>query len=563
MFSSLRANLIFSFFALLTFFFIAKLYILQIKDHGKYKALAKSQHQSSLVLNAKRGNIYTSDNYPLALTETRYLLYAEPKKIENPTKYAKSIADILEEDSDKRVELELSIKENLLADLFWVPLKKNLTAKQKQKVESLNFEGLGFEEEFVRFYPENTLASHILGFVGSDKEGALAGYFGVEGYYEGELKGVAGIIFQEKDAFGYPIAVGDYKKIPPQNGRSLVLTVDRALQFVIEGRLKDSVEKYGAKSATAIVVEPQTGKIRAMANFPNEGKDITDESTRNKAIADTYEPGSVVKALTMSSAIDMGKVTPETTYVDDGPKSFSGHIVDTWDGKHYGVETMTSVLQHSNNLGAAWVGGVAGAKNLRDYFIKFGFGNKLGIDLEGEDTGIIRELSEWRDIDLATASFGQGISVTPLQVVMAFSAIANDGVLMKPFVVEKIMDDSGKEIAKFAPISLRKVISKESADTMVEMLTAAVSGGEAKFFVSKKYIVAGKTGTAQIPVSGSYDPNKTNATFVGFLPISKKFVMLIKLEEPKTSVYASETAVPVWMDIAETIAIYYKIPPDK
>ncbi|MBU1017266.1 MAG: penicillin-binding protein 2 [Patescibacteria group bacterium] len=563
MFSSLRANLIFSFFALLTFFFIAKLYILQIKDHGKYKALAKSQHQSSLVLNAKRGNIYTSDNYPLALTETRYLLYAEPKKIENPTKYAKSIADILEEDSDKRVELELSIKENLLADLFWVPLKKNLTAKQKQKVESLNLEGLGFEEEFVRFYPENTLASHILGFVGSDKEGAPAGYFGVEGYYEGELKGVAGIIFQEKDAFGYPIAVGDYKKIPPQNGRSLVLTVDRALQFVIEGRLKDSVEKYGAKSATAIVVEPQTGKIRAMANFPNEGKDITDESTRNKAIADTYEPGSVVKALTMSSAIDMGKVTPETTYVDDGPKSFSGHIVDTWDGKHYGVETMTSVLQHSNNLGAAWVGGVVGAKNLRDYFIKFGFGNKLGIDLEGEDTGIIRELSEWRDIDLAVASFGQGISVTPLQVVMAFSAIANDGVLMKPFVVERIMDDSGEEIAKFAPTSLRKVISKKSADTMVEMLTAAVSGGEAKFFVSKKYIVAGKTGTAQIPVSGSYDPNKTNATFVGFLPISKKFVMLIKLEEPKASVYASETAVPVWMDIAETIAIYYKIPPDK
>jgi len=493
-------------------------------------------------------------------------MYAEPNKVTDPTKYAKSLSDILEEDPGKKVDLELDLKEKVSSDLFWVSLKRNLTDQQKQQVENLGFAGIGFEEEYTRFYPEDTLASTVLGFVGSDKEGNPKGYFGIEGYYDGDLKGVEGIIFQEKDAFGYPIAVGDYKKIPPRNGRSLVLTLDRALQFLIEGRLKDAVEKYGAKSGTILVIEPKTGKIIIMANAFNkdeEGEDFAEEAARNKAIADTYEPGSVVKALTMSAAIDMGKVTPATTYIDDGPKSFSGHIVDTWDGKHYGVETTVSILQHSNNLGAAWVGSVVGAKDLRDYFINFGFGSKLGIDLEGEDTGIIRDLSDWRDIDLATASFGQGISATPLQVVMAFSAIANDGVLMKPFVVEDIIDDSGRILSEFDPKSLRRVISKESADTMVEMLTEAVSGGEAKFFVSNKYFVAGKTGTAQIPVGGSYDPNKTNATFVGFLPKSKKFVMLVKLEEPRTSIYASETAVPVWMDIAENLAAYYKIPPDK
>ena len=556
-----RAHIIISFFVSLTLIFVVRLYTLQVRGYEEYKALAKKQHQSSIFLSAKRGDIYTSDNFPLALTEMRYLLYAEPKKIPDPAKYAKSIAIILEKDSIKSEELELALKEKLLSDLFWISLKKNLTLEQIKEIERLKFNGIGFEEEFVRYYPEKGLASQVLGFVGSDKEGNPKGYFGIEGFYEGDLKGISGTIFQEKDAFGYPIAVGDYKKISSKDGHSITLTLDRTVQFIIEEKLKEAVVKYGAKSGTAIVVAPQMGRIIAMANFSSE--EDAEHNARNMAIADTYEPGSVVKALTMSSAIDMGKVTPSTTYVDDGPKSFSGHIVDTWDGKHYGIETIESILQHSNNLGAAWVGKIVGAKHLREYFINFGFGNKLGIDLEGGDTGIIREVSDWRDIDLATASFGQGISATPLQVVMAFSAIANDGILMKPFVAEKIMDEKGKTIAEFEPKALRRVISKKSSETMVDMLTAAVSGGEAKFFVSKKYLVAGKTGTAQIPLEGEYDPSKTNATFVGFLPKSRKFVMLIKLAEPTASIYASETAVPIWMDMAESLAAYYRIPPDK
>ena len=570
MFKNLRLNLVFCGFFLLAALFSLRLFDIQILHHSEYTAMAQNQHFANTPLIAKRGNIYTSDNYPLALTETRYFLYAEPNKINDPTSYAKTISMLLEQDEKKAVELELELKKNLSQkDLFWVGLERNLSLKQKQSIEDLNFEGLGFEDEYVRYYPEGSLASHILGFIRSDEDGNPKGYFGLEGFYNGDIRGVSGFIYQEQDAYGFPVAVGNYKRVLPKNGRGLVLTIDRAVQFLVEKELKSAVENYSAKSGTVIIVEPNTGRVIALANYPNfdplnplEVGGVL-EGTRNLAIASTYEPGSVVKGLTMSAAIDLGKVTPESTYMDDGPKVFSGHLVDTWDGKHFGLETMVSILQHSNNLGAAYVGQKVGASNLREYFIKFGLGEKTAVDLEGEDTGVIRQLSDWRDIDLTTASFGQGISATPLQVAMAFSAISNNGNLMRPYIVSKIIDDFGNVISKFEPRVVRRVISRGSSETLVDMLTKAVSGGEAKYFISQKYLVAGKTGTAQIPIGGKYDPNKTNATFVGFLPKSRKFVMLVKLEEPTVSIFASETSVPVWMGIAESLAAYYGIPPDR
>lgn len=569
MLKNLRLNLVFCGFFLLAVLFSLRLFNIQILHHSEYIAMAQSQHFANTPLVARRGNIYTSDNYPLALTETRYFLYAEPNKINDSTSYAKTISMLLEQNEKKAVDLELELKKKLSQkDLYWVGLERNLSLKQKQSIEDLNFEGLGFEDEYVRYYPEGSLASHLLGFVRSDEDGNPKGYFGLEGFYNGDIKGVSGFIYQEQDAYGFPIAVGNYKKVLPKNGRNLVLTIDRAIQFLVEKELKDAVENYSAKSGTVIIVEPNLGQILALANYPNFDplnplEDEVLEGTRNLAIASTYEPGSVVKGLTMSAAVDLGKMTPESTYMDDGPKVFSGHLVDTWDGKHFGLETMISILQHSNNLGAAYVGQKVGADNLREYFIKFGLGEKTGVDLEGEDTGVIRQISYWTDIDLATASFGQGISATPLQVAMAFSAISNNGNLMRPYVVSKIVDDFGNVISEFEPRVVRRVISKESSETLVDMLTKAVLGGEAKYFISQKYQVAGKTGTAQIPVGGKYDPNKTNATFVGFLPKSKKFVMLVKLEEPTTSIFASETTVPVWMGIAESLAAYYGIPPDR
>lgn len=282
---------------------------------------------------------------------------------------------------------------------------------------------------------------------------------------------------------------------------------------------------------------------------------------RNPAIAETYEPGSVLKALTMSAGVATNTVSPQTTFVDSGPIVVGDYTIDNWNKKHHGLQTMVEVLQKSNNMGAAFVAQKLGARTLREYFLKFGLGFKLGIDLEGEESGTVKKVAVFKDIDLITNSFGQGIAVTPLQLVSAFATIANGGTLYKPYILEKISQEE-KDI-KFEKQSLRQVLPIAKAKVMVEMLTAAAEGGEAKFFVLKKYHVAGKTGTAQIPVPDGYDAQKSNATFVGFLPKSNKFVMLVKLREPSTSIYAAETAVPLWMEITKDLVTYFGIPPDR
>jgi cell division protein FtsI/penicillin-binding protein 2 len=364
--------------------------------------------------------------------------------------------------------------------------------------------------------------------------------------------------------------VGGYRKVPAEDGRDLVLTINRTLQFIVEKKLNQAVSDYGARGGVVIIMEPRTGAILAMASndaAPDpeaETKDSPktgDEPLRIDPIALTYEPGSVLKALTMSAAIDTNTVKPQTTFMDSGPITVSGYTIDNWDGKHHGEESMIEVLQHSNNIGAAWVAQKLGAKTLRDYFLRFGLGKPTGIDLEGEDTGVVKDLSEWRPIDLATASFGQGVSVTPLQLTRIFAAIANGGELVRPFVVLELHD--ADRVIKVKPEVVGRPISKKSAEIMVEMLTAAVEGGEAKYYNIKTHKVAGKTGTAQIPVGGRYDPRKTNATFVGFLPHDPRFVMLVMLRQPSSSIYAAETAVPLWMDIARELIVYYGIEPDK
>jgi cell division protein FtsI/penicillin-binding protein 2 len=354
------------------------------------------------------------------------------------------------------------------------------------------------------------------------------------------------------------------------------LTIDRGLQYLIEKKLKEGVEKYNAADGVIIVSDPSDGSIMGMAVYPtyNPGninlKDIivSEKSGRkayervNLAISALYEPGSVIKPLTVSSAIDLGKVTPETIYYDNGPVSYSGYIINNWDGKSLGQMNIIKLLQKSNNIGAAWVGHLVGSEALSSYFRKFGIGGLSGISLEGEETDTLRSASDTTDIDLATMSFGQGISASPLQVLFAYNAMANGGVLYTPRIVSQIIDSDGK-ITKIQPKEVGRVIKESTADTMIDLLVQAVDGGESKYFNIKNYKVAGKTGTAQIAVAGGYDPQKTNATFLGFLPSSKKFSMIVKLREPQTSPYAAETAVPLWMELAGEIAKYYSIPPDR
>jgi cell division protein FtsI/penicillin-binding protein 2 len=445
----------------------------------------------------------------------------------------------------------------------------------KEKILSMKIYGLGFDEEPRRFYPETHLGAHILGFVGSDKEGNRQGYFGIEGGLDAELRGRAGKIMEERDAVGDSILAGGYKRIDPIQGRDVVLTLNSSVQYLVEKKLKEGVEKYDAKSGTAILMDPFTGEIVALANFPTyEPEKFYEESgyvdpdhhrktieRLNKAISEVYEPGSVIKPLTVATAIDKGIVTPETTYLDNGPVQYSDYMINNWDGKHYGPMTIVELLQKSNNIGAAWVGHKAGYNNIYQYFTNFGLGEKTGIPLEGEESGLVRPLEEWRDIDLANISFGQGISATPLQVVSAFNTLANGGYSIKPKIISKLIDN-GKEI-EMPTKNIKQVISKQTSDTMIDLLEKAVSGGEAKYFVLKDYRIAGKTGTAQIPEEGKYAANKTNATFVGFLSGSRKLSMIVRLEEPKTSIYAAETAVPLWMNIITELVEFYGIAPDR
>jgi cell division protein FtsI/penicillin-binding protein 2 len=532
----------------------ARLFNLQILTSEKYKIQARQQHEGRFSIPASRGIIYSSDGFPLVANKTSWLLYGEPKKISNPETAASSLKSIIDIDESKTADI-------LKSDLFWVALKHHISQETREKIEALSLSGIGFEKESTRFYPENDLGKQFFGFVGSNEQGQDQGYFGLEGFYNDDLSGRAGYVLQEIGAFGEPILTGGYNKIPPLNGRDLVLTINRDIQFLLEKHLKSGVEKFGAESGTGIIMDPKTGAILAMADHPLQA---TPSAFLNRAISETFEPGSVMKAVTMSAAINENAVKPQTTMLDSGPVVYSGHTVDNWNSKHHGEETMIEILQHSNNIGAAWVGHQLGSKKLRQYFIKFGFGEILRIDLEGESTGIVKPLNEWRDIDLATAAFGQGISVTPLQMLSALSTIANNGEYCQPYLVSSIRDslDSDNSYNTQSKARKKRVLQKSKAGVIEEMLTAAVSGGEGKFAIIKNYKIAGKTGTAQIPVEGVYDPTKTNAAFMGFLPSSKKFAMLIRLEKPTASHWASETAEPLWMDIAQDLIHYYGIKPD-
>lgn len=558
---------------IISFVAVARLFSVQILSHREYSARAYNQYSDYTALPAKRGEILASDGYPLASNQVSYLLYAEPKKLVAKKEAIKSIVSVLpkevREGESERLAKLLSYKLN------WVALKHNLSPAQKEAIQNLNLEGLGFEEESVRFYPEGNLAAHVLGFVADRGDGTKKGYFGVEGAFDGDLSGRPGKIVEEKDALGFSVLTGGFTRIEPVDGKSIQLTIDRAVQYIIEKKLKEGVEKYNAGDGVIIVMEPATGKILGMAVYPSYDprnmdfkETIVDEKSGRKskehinlAISYLYEPGSVIKPLTVSSAIDLGKANPETTYNDTGSAVYSGHVIKNWDGKALGSMNLIGLLQKSNNIGAAWVGHLVGREALSSYFRKYGIGGLSGVALEGEEAGPLRPVAEITDIDLATMSFGQGILATPLQVLNAFNAIVNGGVLYQPQIVQKIIDARSEIVIE--PKELGRVIKKETSDTMVNMLIKAVDGGESKFFNIKNYIVAGKTGTAEIASVGGYVPRKTNATFVGFLPSSKKFSMIVKLREPQTSIYAAETAVPLWMETAGELAKYYSIPPDK
>lgn len=551
------------FFILLLFCVAARLFYWQIVRGEFLQSQADNQHFTDTKLDAVKGNIFFSDKSILVSTNPTYVLYGLPKEIAKDQKIQVSyaLAKILSESENDLDAMAKDFVNKLEQDLYWVSLKRNIPINQKKQIEKLNLSGIGFNQSSSRFYSEGSSSAHLLGFVNSDDKGN----FGLEGFYDRELKGISGSIRHEKDALGLPILIGDFLTNNARNGKNLILNIDRSIQYIVEQSLKVGVEKYGAKAGSVVVMDPVTGGILAMASFPNYNPakyfDFPKEFYRNPVVADQYEPGSTFKVLVMAAAVNEDLLKADTKCDNcSGPVAISGFSIRTWNNKYYSDSTMKDVIVHSDNTGMVFAARKLGLDKFYSYIENYGFGASTNIDLQDESSPDIRPKKSWGEIDLATASFGQGIAVTPIQMVTAVSAIANGGNLMEPHVVKEITNEDGSFVIK--PKIVRRVIKDSTAQVIKEMMLAAVEEGEARTLKIKGFKIAGKTGTAQIPVAGHYDANKTIASFVGFAPVDNpKFVMLVRFDEPSSSIFGAETAAPTFFDIAKQLLFYYKIAP--
>ena len=563
----------FVFFVFLTAL-VVRLGYWQVIKGSELSESARMQYKSSTVVSAPRGNILAADGSFWALRGESWQIFANPKEIKDQPKIiAEKLAPFLVEDKEDGEERALLLEmidklTELLSkkDLVWVPLGREVDGDTKKSIEALNIKGIGFEPHEARFYPEASVAAQLLGFVGKDQEGGEIGYFGIEGYYNLALSGKSGFQGDEVDAAGTPILLGKGREVNAISGVDLTTSIDKRIQLTISTKLKEGIEKYGAKAGTIIVMEPSTGKILGMESYPSYDPrqywEYGDSYFKNPAVSDAFEPGSVFKVLVMAAGLDAGVIEPDTKCdICAAPLKIDKYTIETWNREYREDSTMLDVIVHSDNVGMAFVGEKLGADKLYDYLEKFGLGKPTGIDLQGEASPALREKGTWNIVDLATTTFGQGIAVTPIQMIRAAGAIANHGVLMAPKIVEKIEGEGWEETNK-GNVGQR-VISAEAASEITAMMAEAASHGESKWTNLRGFKVAGKTGTAQIPIAGHYDAEKTNASFVGFAPYDNpKFIMLVILSEPQSSQWASETAAPLWYAIAKDLFPYLGIQPE-
>lgn len=436
--------------------------------------------------------------------------------------------------------------------------------------EEINFKGIAFSLESYRYYPENELTGNIVGFV-SNSDAVMSGHYGLEEFFNSELTGSTGYLKGERGA-GNTVIVNDREYVKAESGSDIVLTMDRGVQFHVCAALEGAMNKYQAEGGSVIAVNAKTGAILAMCSLPsfnpNNYNEVTDISVfNNPAILYQYEPGSVFKVITMAAAIDGSELSPATTFKDEGqimikgwPKAISNSDFSTKGG--HGLVDMNYVLENSLNTGAIFAMTKIGPNIFAEYVKKFGFGEKTGIELGAESPGDISNLlrNRVREIDAATASFGQGVAVTSLQMLMSIQAIANQGNLMKPYIVQEIRHHNG-QIELMKPQTVNQAVTSQTANTVLAMMVNVVERGHAKGAQIPGYYIGGKTGTAQVAIAGGYSADKYIHTFVGVAPAyDPQIVMLTRLDAPKGVRFAEGSVVPLWHDIAEFMLKYYQIP---
>lgn len=546
-----------------------RMFDLQIIKHGHYLALAQGQQRFEKVEMAQRGKIYVHDSfsdpnsyYPLAFDVKKYAVWLVPHQINKK----EEVAGLLEGPLNTP---EKDIFEKINNDKLYIPpVKRGLSQDEAQKVKDLKITGVFVMPEYSRYYPEGQLASQLLGFVNSEGKGQ----YGFEGHYNSELTGTAGNVTGEKDTLGRVINLLDQQD--PKDGTSYVLTIDRSVQYYVEKKLAQAIQDYQADSGTVVIMDIKTGGIVAMASTPtydpNTFQDVAKSNSGlfiNPAIAHLYEPGSIFKPIIMSAALDQGAVTPDTQNTFDWHTFVQGFEIKTAERKAFGLENMTQVLQNSDNVGMVWVSQQLGKENMYKYINNFNFFNKTGIDLDSEVSGYAPALKNWREINQATIAFGQGISVTPMEIVSAYASIANKGRYIYPHIVDKMVFADGTE-KKVEKQEGEQVLKTDTARQLATMLSEVVKNGGSYANLRRGapgFDVAAKTGTAQIPNpdGGGYLSSDNNlGVFVhstaGFAPASDpKYAMLVKLDKPKTALYAESTAERLFADISNYLLNYY------
>lgn len=584
--NSLRPRLVFLGIVLLFAGIVSRLFYWQIVEGYSLKKIVESQATRETTSIGKRGNIYTADGELLVGSTDFFHLMADKTLLANskeeivntiaPLLVARDLDEeatksALPTDQEDRAEALLEantayLNERLGLESTWVRLSSRIDRGLRQKIESLNLSGIYFEEYQTRFYPEASMAAHLTGFVGKNEAGEDTGYFGIEGALNKELQPQIRKNRFLTDALGNLLGGESTIETQSLDGRDVVLTIRREVQFLIEQELKRGIERYGAASGEVIVMEVTSGNLLGLTAWPNYDQtkyyDFAAELYKNPSLTNLYEPGSTFKVLTVSAGIDTGAVGPDSQCpVCAGPRQIGKYTVRTWNDEYTPDITVRDALAQSNNVAMIYVAESMGVETFVEYLHKFGIGEAIHLDLQEDTATPFPE--KWGPIELATSAFGQGISTTSLQMVRAVNTIANRGAMMQPKILDKVIDhQTNKEIVIPAK-EVRRVVSTETAQAITEMMVNAAKHGEAQWIFKDTHTIAGKTGTSQIPIAGGYKPDATIASFIGFAPADNpRFIMLVKLIEPQSSPWAAETAAPLWYRIAEKLFLLLNIPPD-
>jgi len=547
-------------FLMLLFAVVAgRAFQLQVLQGEKLKRLGERQHLKEWIVLPKRGAVMDRTGEPLALSLEAQSVYARPHRIHDPETVSRSLAKILNLDV-------VEVNQKMTSDKPFVWIKRQIGPQEAEQIQALSADGVGMFYEPNRYYPQGQLAGQVLGFVGRDSEGLE----GLELHYNDYIRGEAGSSVIERDALGRRVLVQGVEglQIPP--GGDIHLTLDTSVQHLAEKELEATISKYRAKAGVAIVVEPFTGEVLALANYPsfnpNNFSKQSSQQRRNRAVADSFEPGSTFKTILAAAALEEGVVGREDLfYCEMGKYSYAGKTIH--DTHPYGWLPFSKILQVSSNIGFTKVAEKLKKDRYFKYIEKFGFGQPTGIDVPGEVPGLLRKPESWSAIDLATHAFGQGISATPMQMVMAYAAIANGGFLMRPYVVRRVVGSQGEVLLENQPHVVRRVISEKTARLLASMLKEVTNEGGTGVMASVEgFEVAGKTGTAQKAdlAHGGYAASKRVGSFVGFVPAdAPKLVALVLVDEPEVNVYGGVVAAPVFRNIAQGALRHLAVAPQK